>query len=160
MLLLYLKTCQWLFISYKVRAKFLAMTHEVYMIWLHTLPLWDSVTVPLSNTVSAPWPPCCSLSILDTLPLDSLCTCFLCLGWTSCRYLYRAFYLEHSILFFFNIYLFILAALGLGCCMQALSSCSVLASYSYDFSCEAWALGTCASVIAIYGLSSHSSWAQ
>ena len=66
------------------------------------------------------------------------------------------------------IYLFILAVLGLHCCMQAfssreqrlLSSCGVQASHCGGFACYgAWAVGTWASVVVEHGPSSCSSQA-
>ena len=62
-----------------------------------------------------------------------------------------------------------MAALGLCCCVWAFSSCGeggatlgcgARASHCGGFSCcEAWALGTQASVVAAHGLSSCGSWA-
>ena len=57
--------------------------------------------------------------------------------------------------FKFFIYLFILAVLGLHCCVRAFSSCGVRATHYSGFSCcGTWALGMRASVVAARRLSS------
>ena len=62
--------------------------------------------------------------------------------------------------FFFLIYLFILAALGLCSCVQAFSSCSVQASHCCGFSCcRTQVLGMQTSVVVARGLSSCNLWA-
>ena len=56
---------------------------------------------------------------------------------------------------------FVLAALGLRCCVLAFSSCGVRASHCGGFSyCGARALGAWASVVVARGLSSCGTWAQ
>ena len=69
------------------------------------------------------------------------------------QFLYNYMYIY---IFFFRFILFIylfLAALGLGCCVQAFSSCGAQASHCDGFSCcRAWALGVQASVVVAHRL--------
>ena len=58
--------------------------------------------------------------------------------------------------FFFNLFILFLVELGLCCCSQAFSSCSVRVSHCEGFfCCGTWALGTRASVVAAHRLSSY-----
>ena len=151
MLLLCLKTCQWLFISYK---------EPNCLLW-PMRSTWSDFTTYLCEILllfrsiilfQAPG----LLAVLWAYQAYSHLTAFVLVffAWDE---LPADSYIElpnlSTLFYFLNIYLFILAALGLGCCMQAFSSCSAWASYSYDFSCcEAWALGTWPSVVAAHGL--------
>ena len=159
MLLLCLKTCQWLFISYKEPN---CLLWPMRSTWSDFTPYLCEIQL-LFPSVSLFQPPGL-LAVLWAYQAHSHLTAFelVFFAWDE---LPADIYIELSnlsTLFYFFKYLFIyFGCTGYGCCMQAFSSCRAQASYSYDFSCcEAWALGTWASVVAVYGLSSCSSWAS